>query len=543
MNFKSKLLFMMAILTVTSGYAQTDYTSKVPKFEFGQTLEEQENQLKTNSLIHRFDQSRRSLVKNRYRPYYHYINPEGKLNDPNGLCFWKGNWHLFYQAYPPEDPRQHWGHAVSNDLTHWRDLPYAIYPNPEQMVFSGSTFVEDDRVIAMYHGVSLGSMVAVSSDPLLLNWEKISGTAVIPHAKPGETLPYSVWDPNIWKEGDYYYSTTGGRIPEGPGGKEMRNNFLFRSSDLKNWEYLHPFVENDHYSLVGDDGSCPYFWPIGNKGKYILLYFSHMSGGKYLIGDYDKKRDKFVVTDGGDFNHGPVSRGGVHAPSACPDGKGGVIAIFNMNTAIPVGDGNYTELMTLPRLLTLDENDKLAMKPAGAIESLRGRKTAVPAMELPANKEIVVEEVSGDAIELDLTVNLQESTAFELNVLRSAQKEEYTRIVFYKDGGYPDREYSVSRPRYSAVTIDNLNSSVSGQVQARIPEVANVLVKENEPVKLQVFVDRSIVEVFVNDRQCIALRTYPQREDSKGISVKAHGSASRLERLDAWQMKNLYRKE
>ena len=68
---------------------------------------------------------------------------------------------------PPEDPRQHWGHAISKDLIHWRDLPYAIYPDPEECCFSGASLVEKDRVIAMYHGTKVGNMVAVSSDPLL----------------------------------------------------------------------------------------------------------------------------------------------------------------------------------------------------------------------------------------------------------------------------------------------------------------------------------------------------------------------------------------
>ncbi|MHC4074728.1 MAG: glycosyl hydrolase family 32 domain protein, partial [Planctomycetota bacterium] len=103
------------------------------------------------------------------------------------------------------------------------------------------------------------------------------------------------------------------------------------------------------YSLVGDDGACPYFWPIGDK--HILLHFSHMSGGKYLLGDYDKKRDKFVVTAGGDFNFGPHAPAGVHAPSATPDGKGGVIVIFNMNPGKPTKGWN--QIMTLPRRLTL----------------------------------------------------------------------------------------------------------------------------------------------------------------------------------------------
>jgi beta-fructofuranosidase len=146
--------------------------SPVPQYTFSTTLEEQEAELKSNPLLLRMNESRKKMAKDPHRPIYHYVNPEGRLNDPNGLCFWKGNWHLFYQAYPPEYPRQHWGHAISKDLINWRDLPLAIYPGPERAVFSGATLVEENRVIAMYHGTEVGNMVAVSSDPLLLNWER-----------------------------------------------------------------------------------------------------------------------------------------------------------------------------------------------------------------------------------------------------------------------------------------------------------------------------------------------------------------------------------
>ena len=159
------------------GESLPDPTSRVPSYTFGETLAEQEAQLRTNPLLRRFNESRKRLASDPHRPIYHYVNPEGNLNDPNGLCFWRGRWHLFYQAYPPEDPRQHWGHAVSDDLVHWRDLPLAIYPSPEEKVFSGTTLVEDDRVIAIYHGVGAGTMVAVSDDPLLLNWRKHERTS------------------------------------------------------------------------------------------------------------------------------------------------------------------------------------------------------------------------------------------------------------------------------------------------------------------------------------------------------------------------------
>lgn len=523
--------------------AITDYTSKVPHNTFSNTLAEQEKELKNDVLLKRFAKSRKELSTDKHRPIYHFVSPEGRLNDPNGLCFWKGNWHLFYQAYPPEDPRQHWGHIVSKDLINWRDLPHAIYPNPESKVYSGSTYVEDDRVIAMYHGTDVGSMVAVSDDPLLLNWKKLNnGKPVIPMAKPGEKLPYNVFDPNIWKKDGMYYAILAGVRPVGPGGKNMRAEFLFKSADLLKWEYLHPFVENDVYGLVGDDGACPYFWPIGDKGKYILVHFSHKSGAKYLIGDYDKKRDKFVLTDGGNFNHGPVYRGGIHAPSAYPDGKGGVVVIFNMNSGVPIGNGKFSELMTLPRLLNLDEKGKLVMKPIGDIASLRKDKIEQNDILLPANKEIVLDKINGDAIEMNVELDFKNANTIELNVLRSPDKQEYTRIIIYKDGGYPDREYNKVGKRYSAISIDNSNSSILPEVKPRITETADVLLEpgKNATVNLRIFIDKSVVEVFVNNKQCISLRAYPGRDDSKGVSIISKGNDAVLKSIQAWQMKSIY---
>ena len=170
-----RTVFIFAVITFITGLQSnnaqdkiSDNTSKVPKFSYASSLEGQEFQLKTNPLILRFSESRKKLAGDRFRPIYHFVSPESTMNDPNGLCYWNGYWHLFYQGYPPEDTRQHWGHAISKDLIHWRDLPYAIYPNPERAVFSGSTLVEKDRVIAIYHGTMVGNIIAVSSDPLLL---------------------------------------------------------------------------------------------------------------------------------------------------------------------------------------------------------------------------------------------------------------------------------------------------------------------------------------------------------------------------------------
>lgn len=522
-----------------------NYTSKVPKYTFANTLEEQEAQLRTNPLMLRLIESREKMKNDRFRPVFHFVNPEGNLNDPNGLSFWKGRWHLFYQAYPPEDPRQHWGHAVSDDLIHWRDLPYAIYPNPEYQSYSGTALVEEDRVIVMYHGTRVGNMVATSSDPLLLNWEKVSGKAVIPMTSPtGFPLPYDVYDPNIWKKSGIYYSLSGG-VTDGPGKKQIRANFLFRSRDLVNWEYMHEFVEDDHFTIVGDDGACPYFWPIGDR--HILPFYSHISGGQYLLGDYDQRRDKFVVTNHGKFNFGASNPAGVHAPSATPDGKGGVIIIFNMNPGKPTKGWN--QIMTLPRRLRLISNDELSIEPAGDIESLRYDHQKVGAMNLPANQEIVLENIRGNALEIIAEIDPKDAPMVEMNVLRSNRKEEFTRIAFFKERGmHQGRDYTIPRPQnfrsrrqyQSLITLDSSYSSQLPDVRSRAPETAPIRIKVGEPLKLRVFIDKSVVEVFVNGKQCVAMRVYPGREDSLGVSLRSQGRDSQLKSLDAWRMKSIY---
>ena len=480
---------------------------------YARSLQEQIEQLKTDEQMAQFAKSRRRLATDRYRPIYHYVNPEGKLSDPNGLCYWQGRYHLFYQAYPLEDPRQHWGHAVSDDLVHWKDLPLAIYPSIEDACYSGSTWVDKDRVIALYYGAGVGNMVAISSDPLLLNWEKIPGNPVIPVSVAGHN------DPCIWKEKDGYYSLLGIR----PARPMIQR--LFFSKDLQNWKYLGPFVEGTGFLKRYEDGAVPYFWPIGDK--HILIFASHRRGAQYLLGDYDKINRKFNPFAHGRFNFGTIYPGGVHAPSATPDGKGGVYVINNINAALPWGTLAWNEIMSLAQVLTLQEDNTLGIEPIPAVESLHDNHKHVGATSLPANQDIVLEGIEGNAMELAAEIDPQNAREVCIKVLRSPDSEEYTAVKFY-------------RSREDALAIDSSRSSLRPDVLGRPPEVSPFTLPDGEPLKLRIFIDKSVVEVFANGRQCLALRVYPEREDSVGVSIRAQGSDAVLRRLDAWQMKSIY---
>lgn len=544
--------------------AQADkppYLSPVPKTNYPNTLAAQEAQLQKDPIMVRFAESRAKQASDRYRPVYHFVSPESRLNDPNGLSYWQGNWHLFYQAYPPEDTRQHWGHAVSKDLIHWRDLPYAIYPSPERAVYSGATLVEQDRVIAMYHGTGVGNMIATASDPLLLNWDKQIQPAIPSKSTTGFAQAYSVFDPTIWKLNGVYYSLSAGKQQAHPSDKYFGSASLFRSKDLQHWEYMHEFVQGDRFTKIGDDYACPYFLPLGDK--YIMPFYSHMSGGQYLIGKYDTVKHVFTPTNHGRFNFGASGPGGVHAPSATTDADGNVVIMFNMNPGKPTGEWN--QIMSLPRVLTLSNQDEVLQKPAGDIESLRYNHRSVKPMKLISNKETALTGISGTAMEITTRIDPGKANLIELNVLRSPGKEEYTTIRIYPSRGYSNgllykAEEGTAwmpfdllplvtggarqpRPPFSRATIvslDNSNSSTLPDAQSRPPEVAPFVLAQNEPVTLRIFIDRSMVEVFVNDKQCVALRVYPGRNDSQGVSIKAIGEDASLLSLDSWQMKSIY---
>lgn len=492
------------------------FASSTPKQAFSETLADQEAELKANELMLRFAASRKRQASDPHRPAYHFVSPENMLNDPNGLCFWKGRWHLFYQAYPPDEfpqpkdilkRRQHWGHAVSDDLVHWRDLPYAIYPGIERMCFSGATVVEEDRVVAFYPGIGAGQMVATSHDDLLLNWLKLGGKPV--NSPMGDSC--------IWKEGDTYYGLVGA-------------NQLVSSKNLTDWSSHGAFIANNRFPL-GDYSACPNFVPIGDK--HILLSFSHLFGGQYMLGDYDGRTHMFSPYERGLFNHGTVAPGGVHAPSAASDGKGGVINILNINDGMY--NENWDQLMSLPQHLTLGDDKRLRIRPVDAVAKLRGTKVSIEDTVIPANKEFVPKQVRGNAMELEIEIDPKNARWVQLNVLRSTDAEEQTSITYYNY----DRELAYWYHTSGMICLDTTRSSTLPDAWMRPPD-KTTFERRGQPLKLRVFVDRSVVEVFINERLYMAARVYPGREDSVGVSLRAQGQDAILKKLNAWQIKSIW---
>lgn len=178
----------------------------------------------------------------------------------------------------------------------------------------------------------------------------------------------------------------------------------------------------------------------------------------------------------------------------------------------------------------------IRIEPVDAVASLRGTHQHVGETILPANKEIVLEAIQGNAMELEAEIDPQMSRWVQLNVLRSPNAEEQTSITFYNF----DRKLSIWYHTQGVVCLDGSRSSNLPDVWLRPPERAVVERGQGETLKLRVFIDRSVVEVFVNGRQYLAMRVYPGRKDSVGVSVCAQGQDAVLKRLDAWQMQSIW---
>jgi hypothetical protein len=220
------------------------------------TPEELPERLRNHEQVQAFERNREAFRDDPYRPDYHFTPPGGTLHDPNGACYWNGRYHLFYQFWPPDrdearpwDEAMHWGHAVSDDLLHWQDLPVALSAATglERSCYSGQALVEDDRVVLMYHGPGAGNCIATSDDPFLATVEKHPDNPVVPI---DEDAPYRVFDPCLWHEDGTYYSLSGS-YAGGERGEDSRDvQFLFRSGDLSEWEYLGPLVEGRNAGLA-----------------------------------------------------------------------------------------------------------------------------------------------------------------------------------------------------------------------------------------------------------------------------------------------------
>ena len=475
-------------------------------------------------MTEQIDPRRHRFVDDPYRPLYHFLAPAEMLKDPNGTIFWKGKYHLFYQHNPhgafDNVTTMHWGHAVSDDLVHWKDLPIALTPTPDgpdrSGCWSGGAFDNDGVPTILYYGHPEGNSIATSDDDLIV-WEKHPGNPVIPHPPKGQTQ-WRPFDPCIWKEGDTFYSLAGGSI------KDIGDTaFLFRSRDAINWQYMHPLYVAELNDEPESDCAVPDFFPLGDR--HVLLFASHQRGAQYYIGTYENHR--FHPERHGRMNFGEFTLecGNILAPISLLDGRDRRICFgwIGEGRAEQVQkDSGWSGIISLPRVLSLSAEHTLCIEPIAELESLRRGHAHLAGVHVIPASPVSLQDVEGDCLEIGLQLDHDDVGTFEIAVRCSPDDSERTTIFYDRRDG--------------CLVLDVADSSLSPDAVGRDVQRGPMDLAPGEPLDLRIFLDRSVVEVFANARLCLTKRIYPSRPDSLGVRLLARGGPTTVRSIDVWKM-------
>lgn len=433
-----------------------------------------------------------------HRPGYHFLPPRNWMNDPNGLVWHEGKYHLFYQYNPGAAVwgDMHWGHAESTNLMHWKYLPIALAPVPggydKDGVFSGCCRVYGGVPTIFYTGVSPETQNIVTCNGALTEFHRDPANPVIAHPPAGLNLT-AFRDPCVWREGRNSMMAIGSGLKGGNG-----LVLLYSSPDLHNWKYLGPLAS----AASRDDGEiweCPNFFPLGKKWFLCVsstapVRVCYYWSGTYAQGRFSSEGTRRMLDSGGYY----------YAPQAFADARGRRI-IFGW---IPEGRteseqkaAGWAGMQSLPRVLELDSAGAVLVRPIPELSALRGKKLAGTSLH-------------GDSVEIAAEFPRGKPAGFHLR--RSPSGEEQTTIAF--------------DPSSAMLTIDRRRASRNAHTDRDVRNVPLDL-PAGEPLRLHIFLDRSVVEVYVNDRVCASTRIYPTRGDAQDIQAIGNPLS-----LDVWEM-------
>lgn len=493
---------------------------------------------------------RDSLLKDKHRPAYHFVIPEGKgvPFDPNGAFYYQGRYHLMYLYDRKENGGFAWGHVSSKDLLHWRFHPDALVKGDgDEGVFSGGAYVDSLGNAVLSYWMLWGAKgigLAKSSAPDFDVWEKAPQNPIIKSTEwgitdtintaTGERVIYGSADPsNIWKKGDKYYMLTGnllvlekyGRKENSPEDIQGDHLYLFESKDLVNWTYLHEFYKSDRkWTDKSEDNMCPSFLPLPQdpeggafSGKYLLLSISHNKGCRYYIGTY--KDDKFYPD-----SHQRMSwvDNTFFAPEALIDNAGRQIMwawVFDYRPESRKESSGWDGMYCLPRTLWLREDGTLGIKPVQELEMLRYNPYEQYSLEVPANEEIILNQPQKELMELKINFMPSEANIVGVKVCCSEDGREETFIYYDK--------------RRKKLNIDVTKSSIS--YGTNNIESAPLELADSENLELQIFVDKGIVEVFANGKQAIARPIYPML-GGHIVKLVSQGERSIIKSVNSWSI-------
>jgi len=487
-------------------------------------------------------ESMREYYSEQHRPQFHFSPESMWMNDPNGMVYYDGEYHLFYQYYPEDivwGP-MHWGHAVSTDMVHWEHLPIALYPDELGYIFSGSAVIDWNNTsgfgsknnppliaIFTYHNIDgeragkndyQTQGIAYSTDKGR-NWTKYENNPVLPN--PGIR---DFRDPKVmWYEaGNKWIMTFAAQ-------DQVR---FYSSTNLKEWAF-----ESEFGKGIGAQSGvweCPDLFPmqVDGKEKWVLLV-SIIPGGtnggsatQYFTGNFDGKNfvndnppETILWMDWGKDNYAGVTW------SDIPEKDGRRLFLgwmSNWQYAEQVPTTPWRSAMTIPRTLELKNSDagmRLISNPVVELKKLRSGEFALEPGMISGNKKVNIGEASKKLVgELEVAFQMRNGSQFglasEFGIELSNGRGEKVLIGFE----LAEKRFFIDRSQSGKV---NFSPEFPGRHYGDS-------VPGSDTVKMHLFIDVASVELFADDGHTVMTEIFFPNEDFNKIVLYTKNGSVQL---------------
>jgi len=450
-----------------------------------------------------------------YRPQFHFTPEKNWHNDPNGLVYYDGEYHMFYQYNPKgnEWGYMHWGHAVSKDLVHWEHLPIALYPddNSEDKVnctaFSGSAIVDENNLlgkqkgdlktlVAFYTSQNCGQRIAYSTDRGR-TWEKFEGNPVIPYDEKDDAR-----DPKVFwhKESRKWVMVLYRKTSEDDKSKGVS---IYNSDNLIDWQW------KSHNPGFFECPDLIQLQVTNRPEEYKWVMFD--GDGSYLIGAFDGEiftpESAKIKSDFGNNYYATQTWSNI------PEEDGRVLQIAWMRGG-KFPDMPFNGQMSFPCELSLTKFNfgyKLVRKPVEELEQLHGKHYKWTNKNLiPGINENIVKGVKGECLHIIGEFDLKTSESFGF-MIRQNKKNQGAEILYNGKRG--------------VITV--LNSTVP-------------VVPVNNKIKLEILLDRASIEIFINDGQSVVSNCFTPVENADDLVLYCTGGELMVDKLDIYKVESVW---
>jgi len=478
---------------------------------------------KEQSYLQRLQQTLREPKLLHLRQHYHFMGLPGWINDPNGLVYYKGKYHCFYQYNPfgLTWGQPCWGHAVSEDLLRWTQLPPALVPdqpydtNEQGGCFSGSALVVGERLYLIYTGVCFRNGKCVQAQCLAwsndgVNFEKNEKNPV---AYAPEGVDASCFrDPKLWQNDDGTFCFVCGAKLNGDGAA-----LLFRSADLLQWTYCGVLAASE--GRFGDMWECPDLFPLGNQ---YMLCLSPMHCPAYrnvcLIGYYDRQsgalREAMPVCpdEGPDY----------YAAQSFTDANGRRVQLAWANgwDWMPefhgwgaVSQGFWRGWFTLPRVVTPGVDGHPRFRPHPQLQKLR----------------IWAAEPESLVLRAPWTLPDEHETAWEL----------FLKLSTDETGAQLSLQVGQCLLLELDVRLRTLRMFCRDEEESELRPCGEIRLTSGQTPTVHVFLDRCSAEVFADDgRACLSVKFFDARVQ-RPVTLRPASGSVRLQTIRAWALRHV----